>query len=232
MGVHQRQRNPLQLRPGATVSQRDESWLQVGIDPPLAALLPNKSSIRLLLDELIHGRQPYPRDLDAEHALGKLVDVRLVVPKLAPQGDEVALLVSDGVLRRDLIDEFMRTGRPHLTLSSGPEGWTLGPFTVPGLSACLRCVDAARMERDPRRPLILEQAEPITPIAPHAKEIALALAARDLAAWSVGQMPLTFNATVTVPLGPEGASEAATLPIEERWRPHAHCGCTWDRLRR
>ena len=230
MGAHERER--LILRPGATVARRDEFTLQIGIDSPLVALVPNTAPVRALLDALVSGRQPRSFSAEAQRALIKMREARLIVPEAKIDARPVEFVESDGPVRRELIDELMRADRVHLTLASGPEGWTLGPFTVPGRSACLRCVDAARSERDPKRSLIVQQGRSIDPIAPHAKAIAMALAERDLAAWAAGARPLTFNATVTVPLGPEGASEAATLPFEERWRPHAHCGCTWDRLQR
>ena len=54
-------------------------------------------------------------------------------------------------------NSHLREGRAHLPLAAGPRGWTIGPFVVPGASACLRCVDAHRGEHDPRRALVVDQ---------------------------------------------------------------------------
>jgi hypothetical protein len=43
------------LRPGVGLARRDAGQLQLGLDPPLAAVLPDSDAVRLLLVELAHG---------------------------------------------------------------------------------------------------------------------------------------------------------------------------------
>jgi hypothetical protein len=69
----------------------------------------------------------------------------------------VAVLVAEGEPDRASVDAQVRDGRAHLVVSRSPGGFTVGPFVVPGLTACLRCVDAHRGEHDPRRALVVEQ---------------------------------------------------------------------------
>jgi hypothetical protein len=46
---------------------------------------------------------------------------------------------------------------PHLAVCAGEAIGVVGPLVVPGQSACLRCLDLARTDRDPAWPLILAQ---------------------------------------------------------------------------
>ena len=60
----------------------------------------------------------------------------------------------------------------------------VGPLVSPGRSACLRCLDLARAERDPAWPLILAQLAGARP-EPQACDTVLAAAAGALAAAQV-----------------------------------------------
>ena len=51
-------------------------------------------------------------------------------------------------------------GVPHLLLTVSADGVRPGPFVVPGVTACLRCLDAHRSERDPRRATVLRAVRP------------------------------------------------------------------------
>ena len=147
---------------------------------------------------------------------------------LAARPDEAtaALVISEEVLPRERLDPLLRVGLPHLVVAPGPGGLTVGPFVAPGLTACLRCVDARLAERDPRRPMLLEQCRPATlasgpvPRDPALFSIAVALAARDVVSFVDGDEPTTWSATVTV---------GTELSLARRgWRRHPHCGCAWD----
>lgn len=147
---------------------------------------------------------------------------------LAARPDEAtaALVVSEEVLPRGRLDPVLRAGLPHLVVSPGPGGLSVGPFVAPGLTACLRCVDAHLAERDPRRSMLIEQCGPATvaggptPRDPALLALGVALAVRDLVSFVDGDEPSTWSASVTV--GPD-------LGLARRsWRRHAHCGCSWD----
>ncbi len=93
-------------------------------------------------------------------------------------GGDVAVVAATGPLPREEVDPLVGAGTPHLVLSGTgrPGVLRVGPFVVPGQTACLRCVDAHEGERDPRRPLVLEQLAELPAAAVDAGTTALALA--------------------------------------------------------
>lgn len=133
------------------------------------------------------------------------------------------LVVALGPVRRGRLDALVRDGRPHLVVSGMPTGWDVGPFVVPGRTACLRCVDAARAETDPRRAVVIDQLarrpEPV-PVSPSQQAAALALAAREIVSYVDGDLPSTWSASLL--LGGSGA------PVVRDWARHPLCGCAWD----
>jgi hypothetical protein len=134
-----------------------------------------------------------------------------------------ALVVATGDLTRERLDALVRAGVPHLLLTGGAEGMTTGPFVVPGVTACLRCLDAHRGEHDPRRAVVLEQyarrAEP--PVDPALLTAGVAGAVEEVVRFVDGDRPVTWSATVT---------HAGLLPAVRPWARHPHCGCAWDAL--
>ena len=123
--------------------------------------------------------------------------------------------------RRDALDRWMRDDRPHLVLTSLSGCTRLGPFVVPGLSACLRCVDEHLTDRDPRHPLVLEQhhaPDPRDAVRPEDLQLALAWAVRDLTRWLEGLPPVTWSATVELDGDGYGLRS---------WTRHPRCGCAW-----
>ena len=123
--------------------------------------------------------------------------------------------------RREAIDALVQADRPHLLLTSVAGRLRLGPFVVPGLTACLRCLDAHLTDRDPRHPLVVEQhlvPDPTDGPAPADLQLALAWAVRDVVAMLGGERPTTWSATVD--LEPTG-------PVTQGWQRHPGCGCAW-----
>lgn len=157
----------------------------------------------------------------------RLVATLLTEAGLAHDDTEptVCVVVDPGVVCRSRVDPLQRAGVPHLVVSGTPQGHRVGPFVEPGVTACLRCVDAEESADDPRLPLLLEQAaragDPPPP-DPVLERLALAWAVRDLARWAEGDEPSTWSATVDV--GPTAAPA-----VTPRLR-HPHCGCAWDAL--
>jgi hypothetical protein len=135
----------------------------------------------------------------------------------------VLLVIGDSVVARDRLDQAVRAGVPHLLVQGGPSGVTIGPFVVPGITACVRCVDAHRAEADPRRSMLIEQCGRDSPILeprdPALMALAVAWAVRDLVSFVDGDEPATWSATVSVGAGPE--------PVRSRFARHPHCGCSW-----
>ncbi len=78
---------------------------------------------------------------------------------VAEEPPAVTLVVSCGEPVRSRIDLLIRGDRAHLLVALLPHGARIGPFVAPGVTACLRCVDAHLAEDDPRRGLVLEQLE-------------------------------------------------------------------------
>jgi hypothetical protein len=250
------------LRPGVRLARRDAAHLQLGTDPPLAAVLPDSRAVRLLLVELAHGSPLTTLDASTAPVLDALVTADLVVaaddtaarvahragcrvevdapdgvlPALlrligesglrlarSPGQASVALVWSEGEPPRGRLDDWMRSGTPHLVVREGPGGPVLGPYVVPGVTACLRCVDAHLGEHDPRRALVVEQVATTPPLRPFEPDpvlrtLALAWAVRDLAAGAERGGPATWSATVALGTLP---------PTVTTYRRHLHCGCAW-----
>ncbi|SFB74078.1 hypothetical protein SAMN04487968_101247 [Nocardioides terrae] len=135
----------------------------------------------------------------------------------------VVLVLARGAVRRGRLDDLLQGGRPHLVVSGLPTGWEVGPFVSPGQTACVRCVDAARAERDPRRAVVADQlarsSAPV-PVSPTLQTAALALAVREIVSYVDGDVPTTWSTSLL--LGPSGAPEV------RRWPRHPLCGCAWD----
>jgi hypothetical protein len=273
------------LRPGLRVTRRDDHHLQVGFDPALRVVLPDRPGVRRLFDDLAVGRRPALDDPDVRrscHALaerGLLVDADEVARHLAgglPRpgvqaafassgpaaaaglaarpgarigvvADEtwraaaVRLLGSAGVPvagareapaayllvsaggepDRTEVDPYLRRDAAHLIVRNVGARVTVGPFVAPGLTCCLRCVDAHGCDADPGHALVVEQHSPVAdePCDPLLMQLALAWAVRDLVTYVEGGLPSTWSATVTT---------AADLDVDRRtWTRHPRCGCSW-----
>lgn len=68
---------------------------------------------------------------------------------------DLAVLV--GRAPSELVDSLRRGRVPHLTVCASEAIGVVGPLVRPGITACLRCLDLARADRDPAWPLILAQ---------------------------------------------------------------------------
>ncbi|WP_139978254.1 hypothetical protein [Nocardioides litoris] len=149
-----------------------------------------------------------------------------VGPDVAGVAPDLVVLASAAPVPRAVLDDWVADGTPHLLLAGPgrPGALRLGPLVEPGLTACLRCVDAAEAVDDPRRPLVVEQlaCRPAPLPGPGVLDLALAWAAREAAAYIAGRRPLTWSGTVDLD---EGAD-----PVVRSWPRHPHCGCAWTDL--
>ncbi|MBV9793530.1 MAG: thiamine biosynthesis protein ThiF [Actinobacteria bacterium] len=86
-----------------------------------------------------------------------------VMARIAPDvrttdhGERPDLAVLTEPARTELAAELTGAGLPHLAVAGADGVAVIGPLVRPGRSACLRCQDLARSERDPAWPLILAQ---------------------------------------------------------------------------
>lgn len=164
----------------------------------------------------------------ASVAAALLADCGLTVDHRRP---DLGLVVGIGEAPREEVDALLRAGVAHSLVVVREGVVEVGPFVLPGETACQRCVDAYAADANPRHALAVEQyAAPALrsdgvpePVDPALLSIALGWAVRDLAAWADGQAPATLSTwSTTIEIDP-----TLTLP-RTRWRPHPACGCTTD----
>lgn len=246
----------VRLRTGVGAVPRGDGFLQVGSDPTRRVLLPDTSSIGLLLQQLTSGRVKHsPRTapvLDALSSAGLVVDIaeeQLLVEARAhtrisvrsPQewrtlaeallcegglaaarndrGADVFLVVSLGEPPREDHDHTLSADRPTLFVSLLDARVRVGPFVMPGTTACLRCMDAWVREQDPGHRPAEPSALPPADLSPLLVHQALLTAVADLCSWAEGRQPRSWSASLWYD---------ERLQVEEqRWPRHPHCGCCW-----
>ncbi len=179
-------------------------------------------------------------------------------PFEAAERPDLVVLAPREAAQPQLGDQLLRDGTAHLLVGVRETTAVIGPLVVPGESACLRCLDLRRTDRDPAWPLIAAQLAAAPPHAPApACDVALASLAASVAAlqaltWiDAGEpalpaptLPTTTRPTTTLPTTtlPTTALPATfdgtlevTLPdwrIRRRpWSPHPSCGCHWTQGR-
>jgi bacteriocin biosynthesis cyclodehydratase domain-containing protein len=140
------------------------------------------------------------------------------------RGTRPDLAVLIGIPDPELAARLMQERIPHLAVSASEAIGVVGPLVLPGRSACLRCLDLARTDRDPAWPLILaqlasRQADPpacdaalAAAVAAHATAQALAFIDRPAQAG-----PVT-NGTLELVL-------PAWQWRRRTWPPHLDCAC-------
>jgi hypothetical protein len=242
-----------QLAAAARVVQRDDGCLQVGIRPETSVRVTDTAPLRAALAAIAHGERdagnpellaaldgsglfaapqppgPFPvrvlgsLDGDVEGALS------LVGMRARPRA-RLTLVLSTGEIDRGQLDPLVRADLPHLVLRAIDGVVVIGPFVVPGATACLRCLDAHHSDEDAGYPIALERyvaasAQPredgcLDVPDPGNTALALAWAARDLRTFSNGGVPTTWSSTISI--GGVAAPIAAVA-----WQPHPDCGCRW-----
>jgi hypothetical protein len=134
------------------------------------------------------------------------------------------LVILSDIYRRELSEVLKQDNVPHLAAAASEAIGVVGPLVLPGGSACLRCLDLTRAERDPAWPLILAQltgggADPpacdtvlAAAVAAQATAQALAFTDRPASASAV------INGTLELVL-PDWRWRRRT------WQPHHRCDC-------
>lgn len=144
-----------------------------------------------------------------------------------PEPASAVLVLSRGEPARDDSDALVRDGTPHLVVRAVESDLVIGPFVVPGRTACLRCCDLHRDDREPgygallRDALLARRRDGVPePVDTALVWVALGWAVRDLLRHAEGERPSTWSTTVSL--------DAPTGPGDvRRWAPHPDCSCTW-----
>ncbi len=143
---------------------------------------------------------------------------------------DLVLRLCVGELPRSETDQWVRAQLPHLVVRAMDGVVVLGPFVVPGRTACLRCLDSHRHDDDFEHPAVVERyvratAAPRADGAPEPVDLALATlatawAVRDALSFVEGGSPSTWSSTVTL-----GHALAEVTAVS--WLRHPACGCAW-----
>jgi bacteriocin biosynthesis cyclodehydratase domain-containing protein len=141
---------------------------------------------------------------------------------------DVVLVLSDREVDRELLDRLVRHGTPHLVVRLVDGVVVLGPFVVPGHTACLRCIDEHLAGADPAHHSLVAQharhprtpAEDARPRDRALLTLATAWAVRDVLTHVEGDRPTTWSATVRLEPGLAAVTDV-------HWLRHPECGCFW-----
>jgi bacteriocin biosynthesis cyclodehydratase domain-containing protein len=162
--------------------------------------------------------------------LGELLGAMRV--GLTPQWSDadVVVVLSCGELSRDRLDPLLRRRASHVVVRLVDGGAVVGPFVVPGATACVRCIDAHLSVRDPDHVAVTTRYVRATArprpdgvpdlVDPALATVALGVAARDVVAHLEGHEPATWSRTIVLGAHPAEHSEQA-------WLRHPRCGCNW-----
>jgi len=136
----------------------------------------------------------------------------------------VLVVAADREPSREVADEAMRSGSPFLCVGIRELVGLIGPFVVPGRTACLRCVDLGRSHLDPSWRTLVEaaQSSPATVAScpPSLVAATAGYAAQEVALWASGALPVCCDSVVEIP---HGLGEVQTVA----YQPHPECGCGW-----
>jgi bacteriocin biosynthesis cyclodehydratase domain-containing protein len=150
-------------------------------------------------------------------------------PRAGRPGRTPDLVILADSYQRDLPAALLRAGVPHLTASASEAIGVVGPLVVPGRTACLRCLDLTRADRDPAWPLILAQLAGGGADPPACDAILAMAVAAQAAAQALSFVDRGTAATAAV----NGTLELV-LPgwrwRRRTWLPHQYCLCGRSRL--
>lgn len=138
---------------------------------------------------------------------------------------DLQVIASDGIPDRARSDALMHESVPHLWVHVRDLVGVVGPLVLPGRSACLRCIDLARSERDGVWSTLVTAATVHTgdgdPCDPMLATVVAAWALNEVAVLAGGRRAQSYGSVVEIPLGlgPVTTTEYAV---------HPECGCGWS----
>jgi hypothetical protein len=121
--------------------------------------------------------------------------------------------------------QLLQAGVPHLAAGLRELTGVVGPLVLPGRTACLRCLDLSRADRDAAWPLLCAQLADGGTGGAQAGATVLTAATAAVAAGQVLALldegsPATVNGTLELSL--------SDWRLRRRgWAPHPACGCSW-----
>ena len=140
------------------------------------------------------------------------------------QASPADLLVLVGRPSLDETTELLRRRQPHLVACASEAIGVVGPLVRPGVTACLRCIDLAKAQRDPAWPLILAQLAERSADPPGCDVVLATSVAAQAAAQAVAFADRSQLAEATV-----NATLELVLPSwqwrRRSWLPHPACIC-------
>lgn len=141
-----------------------------------------------------------------------------------PDSTDFTVVATDGPeCDRAVSDDLVRADQPHLFVRTLGTGACVGPLVVPGHGACLRCLDLARRDADPRWPTVLGQLAGIRcRVSESVTTWAATTAVTHTVAWLRTGAATTLGGTLD--LSPDDYH-----PRLRRWAAHPRCGCCWGR---
>jgi len=134
------------------------------------------------------------------------------------------LVILADIYRRELPEILGRAGVPHLAATASEAIGVVGPLVLPRRTACLRCLDLTRAERDPAWPLILAQLTGGGADPPACDTVLAAAVATQAAAQALAFVDRPASASAVI----NGTLELVLPDWQWRrrsWAPHDRCGC-------
>lgn len=134
---------------------------------------------------------------------------------------DLVVLVEDHVVRPARYARLVGEGVAHLPVVVREADVAVGPFVVPGATACARCADLHHADADPVWPALAAQLRdaPAPPQETTLAAVAAGAAAAQVLAHLDGLRPTTADAKLEVAL-PDAVPRVRPTP------PHRRCGCT------
>lgn len=127
----------------------------------------------------------------------------------------------------ELADDLLADGVPHLAVAVAGSTALVGPFVLPGSSACLWCLDHRHRDADPAWPALVDQLRLHHPRS----RASLGIAATAAAALAVAQvLQVVDEGTAARPSTLDAQVELSAPDLLPARRPvvrHPACGCGW-----
>lgn len=166
-------------------------------------------------------------NLAATAAVRRIAPATRCGPPPPGRRPDVVVLVGPAAADPGRRVRLLQGGVAHLAAGVREVTGVVGPLVLPGRTACLRCLDLARADRDAAWPVLSAQLAGVVTGVPATGDTVLTAATAALAAGQVlslldGDSPATVNGTLE--LRPDWRLR------RRGWAPHPDCGCSWRQV--